>query len=111
DIARAHPARMAELSSVEGLLRARLMEGTVARDQWEAPREVLARLHEGPPVLAPWPRLPGEPERELELTFGIPAEMYGAFKALQTAQNREQELDRAYEAVVPRFLRQYVLLG
>src|SRR5439155_1684726 len=82
-IARAHPARMAELSSVEGLLRARLMEGTVARDQWEAPREVLARLHEGPPVLAPWPRLPGEPERELELTFGIPAEMYGAFKALQ----------------------------
>jgi two-component system nitrogen regulation sensor histidine kinase NtrY len=46
----------------------------------------------------------------LELTFGIPSEMYSAFQNLQRAQNREQELDRAYEAVVPRFLRQYVLM-
>jgi two-component system nitrogen regulation sensor histidine kinase NtrY len=56
------------------------------------------------------PHQPGRPERVLELTFGIPVEMYDAFAALQAAQNREQELDRAYEAVIPRFLRQYLLL-
>jgi two-component system nitrogen regulation sensor histidine kinase NtrY len=110
DIALARPPRMSDLANVEGLMRARLYEGGASRDQWEAPPEVLARLHEGPPMSSVMAAPPGEPERVLELTFGIPAEMYDAFQALQRAQNREQELDRAYEAVVPRFLRQYVVL-
>ena len=110
DIAAARPPRMADLANVDGLMRARLFEGGAKRDEWQAGPEVLARLHEGPPLSSVLPRLTGEPERVLELTFGIPAEMYGAFQALQRAQNREQELDRAYEAVVPPFLRQYVLL-
>ena len=110
DIARARPPRMSDLANVEGLVRARLFEGGVKRDEWQAPPELLSRLHEGPPMSSVVPGLSGEPERVLELTFGIPAEMYGAFQALQRAQNEEQELDRAYEAVVPAFLRQYVLL-
>jgi len=110
DIARARPPRMSDLANVEGLMRARLYEAGVKRDEWQAPPEVLARLHEGPPLSSVLTGPPGEPERALELTFGIPAEMYSAFQALQRAQNREHELDRAYEAVVPRFLRQYLLL-
>jgi nitrogen fixation/metabolism regulation signal transduction histidine kinase len=46
----------------------------------------------------------------LELTFGIPAEMYDAFSALHEAQLKERELDRAFQAVVPRFLKEYLLL-
>jgi nitrogen fixation/metabolism regulation signal transduction histidine kinase len=110
DIARARPPRMSDLANVDGLMRARLYEGGVKGDEWQAAPEVLARLHEGPPFSSVMSGPPGEPERILELTFGIPVEMYSAFQALQRAQNREQELDRAFEAVVPRFLRQYVLL-
>jgi two-component system nitrogen regulation sensor histidine kinase NtrY len=108
-IAAARPPRMMDLSGVEDLLRARLYTGPVLRDEWSAPPEAQARAHEAPPVTARL-HFPGEPEMLLELTFGIPAEMYDAFGALQEAQNREQELDRAYEAVVPRFLAQYLVL-
>jgi two-component system nitrogen regulation sensor histidine kinase NtrY len=110
DIARARPPRMSDLANVDGLMRARLYEAGVKTDEWQAAPEVLARLHEGPPLSSTLVGPPGEPERVLELTFGIPAEMYDAFQSLQRAQNREQELDRAFEAVVPRFLRQYLVL-
>jgi two-component system nitrogen regulation sensor histidine kinase NtrY len=108
-IAAARPPRMSDLANVEGLVRARLFEGGALRDEWVQPLG-RPRLHEGPAQSLVLPARPGEPERVLELTFGIPSEMYDAFAALQDSQNREQDFDRAYEAVVPRFLRQYLLL-
>jgi two-component system nitrogen regulation sensor histidine kinase NtrY len=110
ELAAARPSRMAELADVEALARARLLEGDAVLDDWEAPREVLARMQTSPPFVAELPRVAGRPPRILELTFGIPQEMYGAYFALQEAMNREQEVDRAYYAFVPRFLRQYFVV-
>jgi two-component system nitrogen regulation sensor histidine kinase NtrY len=109
-IAAARPPRMSDLANVEGLVRARLLEGGVVRDEWPPAGQPVVGLHEGPPNRELLPRGPGEPERLLELTFGIPREMYDAFAALHEAQEKERELDRAYQAVVPRFLKEYLLL-
>jgi len=109
-IAAARPPRMSDLASVEGLVRARLLEGGTVRDEWPPAGQPVTGLHEGPPNREVLPRGPGEPERLLELTFGIPTEMYDAFSALHAAQEKERELDRAFQAVVPRFLKEYLLL-
>src|SRR5205814_9956867 len=61
EIALARPPRMSDLANVEGLVRARLYEGGVKRDGWEAGPEVLARLHEGPPVPSVLAGPPGQP--------------------------------------------------
>jgi two-component system nitrogen regulation sensor histidine kinase NtrY len=104
------PRKMEELASMDGLLHARLFEGRDVVDEWSAPRELLERSQEAPAVPAALPRVAGEPERVLELTFGIPVEMYGHFHALQEAIEREEMFDRAYDATAPRFLAQYFLL-
>jgi nitrogen fixation/metabolism regulation signal transduction histidine kinase len=109
-IAAARPPRMSDLASVEGLVKARLLEGGTVRDEWPPAGQPVTGLHEGPPYREVLPRGPGEPERLLEVIFGIPAEMYDAFSALHEAQLKERELDRAFQAVVPRFLKEYLLL-
>jgi two-component system nitrogen regulation sensor histidine kinase NtrY len=110
ELAAARPAHMADLASVEGLVRARLLQGDTVLDEWEAPREVLARIQKSPAMLAEVPRAPGVAPRVLELTFGIPQEMYGSFVALQEAINRDHDVDRAYEAFVPRLITQFFLV-
>jgi nitrogen fixation/metabolism regulation signal transduction histidine kinase len=110
DAANARPSRVAELASTEGLLRARLLRGGEVIDLWEAPPESIARFRESPPILASVPLGPGDerPEKILELTFGIPHDMYANFLELRTAIERERELDRAFEAAVPRVLKEYL---
>jgi two-component system nitrogen regulation sensor histidine kinase NtrY len=110
ELAATRPAHMAELASVEALVRARLLQGDAVLDEWEAPREVLSRIQKSPPMLAEEPHAPGEAPKVLELTFGIPQEMYGSFVALQEAINRDRDVDRLYEAFVPRLITQYFLL-
>ncbi len=103
-IADGPPSSAAALAGVEGLLRARFLEGTTTVDEWQAAPEVLGRSRESPPFLAPL-----ADRRVLELTFGIPSELYGSFLELQQALDHEEQLDRAYEAVLPRFIRQYLV--
>jgi two-component system, NtrC family, nitrogen regulation sensor histidine kinase NtrY len=110
EVAAAPPARMADLAGVDQLLGARLLEGGTVLDEWEAPREALVRAQKSPPFLAELAHRAGNPPRVLELTFGIPQEMYTSFLALQQAMIDEQDLDRAYVAVVPRYVRQYSLV-
>ncbi len=100
-----------ELAATEGLLRARLLEGSEQLDTWEADPETLARSREAPPILvAVVPEAEGDPPRILELTFGIPVEMYEKSLSLREAIEKERELGQVYEHVIPRFLRQYVVL-
>jgi nitrogen fixation/metabolism regulation signal transduction histidine kinase len=54
--------------------------------------------------------VPGSATRVLELTFGIPLDMYENFLSLREAIDNEQQLDRVYDLIIPRFLRQYALL-
>lgn len=103
---------MASLAATEGLLRARLLDGDQEDeeiDAWEADPSVLARSREAPPVVVAVP-VPGAATRVLELTFGIPLDMYENFLSLREAIDNEQQLDRVYDLVIPRFLRQYALL-
>jgi two-component system nitrogen regulation sensor histidine kinase NtrY len=57
----------------------------------------------------PDPEPDGTP-RFLELTFGIPLAMYENSLALRDAIDKEKELGQVYAHVIPRFLRQYVVL-
>jgi two-component system, NtrC family, nitrogen regulation sensor histidine kinase NtrY len=101
---------MASLAATEGLLRARLLDGDQEDeeiDAWEADPAVLARSREAPPVVV---AIPGSVTRVLELTFGIPLDMYENFLSLREAIDNEQQLDRVYDLIIPRFLRQYALL-
>jgi nitrogen fixation/metabolism regulation signal transduction histidine kinase len=101
---------MASLAATEGLLRARLLDGDQEDeeiDAWEADPAVLARSREAPPVVV---AIPGSATRVLELTFGIPLDMYENFLSLREAIDNEQQLDRVYDLIIPRFLRQYALL-
>jgi two-component system nitrogen regulation sensor histidine kinase NtrY len=98
---------MASLAATEGLLRARLLDGDDEIDGWEAEPSVLARSREAPPVVV---AVPGSATRVLELTFGIPLDMYENFLSLREAIDNEQQLDRVYDLIIPRFLRQYALL-
>jgi two-component system nitrogen regulation sensor histidine kinase NtrY len=102
---------VAVLTATEGLLRARLLEGGDEIDVWETKPETLALAREAPPILV---AVPAEAENEapriLELTFGIPLEMYENSLLLRDAIDKEKELGQVYEHVIPRFLRQYVVL-
>lgn len=98
---------MAGLAATEGLLRARLLDGDNELDAWEADAIVLGRSREAPPIVV---AVPGSPTRVLELTFGIPLDMYENFLSLREAIEHERQLDRVYDLIIPRFLRQYALL-
>ncbi len=52
EIAERRPASLAELERVEGLLTARLLEGGVIVDAWEADPAVMERSQKSPPFLA-----------------------------------------------------------
>jgi nitrogen fixation/metabolism regulation signal transduction histidine kinase len=106
-IAAAPIESMASLAATEGLLQARLLDGDEEMDVWEADPTVLARSREAPPVVV---AVPGSATRVLELTFGIPLDMYENFLSLREAIDNEQQLDRVYDLIIPRFLRQYALL-
>jgi len=108
-IASFRPQRMSQLDGVSGLMRARLLRAGVVLDEWAVPQARSERMRAGPPILTALPLAYGErrPEKILELTFGIPMEMYTDFLELREAMDHEQELDRAFASVVPRVLRQY----
>jgi signal transduction histidine kinase len=117
-LARNRPAQLAELAGTEDLMAARLLHDDKVVDEWHAPAELSQRLHEAPPVtitLAPTAPAAGEtpaaeaPAPKLELTFGIPVAMYDRFGDLTMSVDREQQRGRAFEALGPVFLRQYVV--
>ncbi len=102
---------LASLATTEGLLRARLLDGDQEVDFWEADPAILARSREAPPIVVAVPaKGKDEATRVLELTFGIPLDMYENFLSLRDAIDKEQQLDRVYDLIIPRFLRQYVLM-
>ncbi len=111
---------MASLAATEGLLRARLLDGDEEVDVWENGPAVLSRSREAPPIVVALPSktskktskkaTDNQPSRILELTFGIPLDMYENFLSLRDAIDKEQQLGRVYDLVIPRFLRQYILL-
>ncbi|HEY5282790.1 MAG TPA: ATP-binding protein [Polyangia bacterium] len=111
-IAEAGVSDSASLSATEGLLRARLLAGDDELDAWEADPAVLARSREAPPIVVALVGVPGRQgdARVLELTFGIPIDMYENFLSLRDAIDKEQQLDRVYDLIIPRFLRQYILM-
>ena len=96
------------LANTEGLLRARLLDGDEEVAVWEADPATLARSREAPPIVLPAGE--GESGRVLELTFGIPLDMYENFLSLRDAIDKQQQLDRVYDLILPRFLRQYILM-
>ena len=91
----------ADLAEVPDLLRARILTGTRVVDEWSAPANVIADAHEAPPNLVALPT-PGPEPRLLEVTFGIPREVYSNFLALRAAMEEEHELDRLLPVVLPR---------
>jgi nitrogen fixation/metabolism regulation signal transduction histidine kinase len=107
---------MASLAATEGLLRARLLDGDEEVDVWENEPAVLSRSREAPPIVVALPRKTSakatddQPPRILELTFGIPLNMYENFLSLRDAIDKEQQLGHVYDLIIPRFLRQYILL-
>ena len=102
---------MASLAITEGLLRARLLDGDEEVDSWETEPAILAHSREAPPIVVAVPAKDKEEgPRVLELTFGIPLDMYENFLSLRDAIDKEQQLDRVYDLIIPRFLRQYVLM-
>jgi nitrogen fixation/metabolism regulation signal transduction histidine kinase len=110
-IARAGVSDVAELAATEDLLRARLLDGDDDTEAWEAEPAILARSREAPPIVVALPaKDKDEAPRVLELTFGIPLEMYENSLSLRDAIDKEKELGHVYEHVIPRFLRQYVVL-
>ena len=92
-----------ELAEVPDLLRARILSGTRVVEEWSAPANIIAEAREAPPSLValPAPKGGGEP-RLLELTFGIPREIYSNFLALRSAMEEERELDRLLPVVLPK---------
>jgi two-component system, NtrC family, nitrogen regulation sensor histidine kinase NtrY len=109
------PTRMADLADVEELLRARLLEGSRVIDEWAAPESEQQKAREAPRATAPLPTppvVPGQPAppaRVLELTFGIPSEMYNRFLELTSALDLERQREDVYEAYVSRYMREYLL--
>jgi nitrogen fixation/metabolism regulation signal transduction histidine kinase len=91
-----------ELSDVPDLLRARILSGTRVVEEWSAPAAMIAEAREAPPSLVALPARPGDEPRLLELTFGIPKEIYGNFLALREAMEQERDLDRLLPVVLPR---------
>jgi two-component system, NtrC family, nitrogen regulation sensor histidine kinase NtrY len=102
EIAASQFARAEELADVPDLLRARILSGTRVVDEWSAPPTVIADAREAPPNLVALPASGGEEPRLLELTFGIPREIYANFLALRAAMEEEHELDRLLPVVLPR---------
>jgi nitrogen fixation/metabolism regulation signal transduction histidine kinase len=94
-----------DLAEVPDLLRARVLLGTDVADEWSAPPAVLERAREAPPNLVELPGSRQDAPRLLELTFGIPREIYGNFLALGDAMDRERDLDRVLPLVLPRIFR------
>jgi two-component system, NtrC family, nitrogen regulation sensor histidine kinase NtrY len=90
-----------ELADVPDLLHARILSGARVVDEWSAPATVIAEAREAPPNLVALPKTDGDP-RILELTFGIPREIYANFLALRAAMEEEHELDRLLPVVLPR---------
>jgi two-component system, NtrC family, nitrogen regulation sensor histidine kinase NtrY len=101
EIASGPVERAADLAEVPDLLRARILTGTQVVDEWSAPSTVIAEAHEAPPNLVALPT-PGPEPRLLEVTFGIPREIYSNFLALRAAMEEEHELDRLLPVVLPR---------
>jgi signal transduction histidine kinase len=98
-----------DLADVPDLLHARILAGPRVVDEWSAPATVLAEAREAPPNLVALPQTDGGPTadprgepRILELTFGIPREIYANFLALRAAMEEEHELDRLLPVVLPR---------
>jgi nitrogen fixation/metabolism regulation signal transduction histidine kinase len=108
-LAAARPERMADLEGVEGLLRARLLDDHErVLNAWEARPEAYLRAREGPPNIAV---IPGaDPVRVLELTFGIPSELYEKFLELRAALQEERERGQVYDALVGPMLREYFIV-
>jgi two-component system, NtrC family, nitrogen regulation sensor histidine kinase NtrY len=98
------------LADTEGLLRARLLEGDAEIDEWEAAPDVLEKSREAPPIVVALPVEKDAPPRVLELTFGIPLQMYENFLSLREAIDQQQQTGRVYDLILPRFLRQYVVM-
>jgi nitrogen fixation/metabolism regulation signal transduction histidine kinase len=109
-IANSGVTEMVRLSATEGLLRARLLDGDEEVDVWETEPAVLSHSREAPPIVVALPAKNNQPARVLELTFGIPLDMYENFLSLRDAIDKEQQLGHVYDLIIPRFLRQYVLL-
>jgi signal transduction histidine kinase len=107
-LAATRPTRMADLAGTDSLLRARLLEGeTVVGEIWEAPPEVQARMREGTALPEP---IPGtDSEQTLELTFGIPLEMYDRFIELTRAIDRQHQREQAFSATVAQYIRDYLV--
>jgi nitrogen fixation/metabolism regulation signal transduction histidine kinase len=106
---------VASLAATEGLLRARLLQGDQEVEEWETTPEILAKSSEAPPIVIALPGAEADADadataRVLELTFGIPLHMYEDFLALRDAIDKQQETGRVYDRVLPRFLRQYVVM-
>jgi two-component system nitrogen regulation sensor histidine kinase NtrY len=109
-IARRGVNDVASLAGTEGLLRARLLDDEQEGAEWEAAPDVLARSREAPPIVMALAPEGDQPGRVLELTFGIPLDMYENFLSLRDAIDKQQQLDRVYDLILPRFLRQYILM-
>jgi nitrogen fixation/metabolism regulation signal transduction histidine kinase len=92
--------RAADLADVPDLLRARILAGARTVDEWSAPAAVIADSREAPPQLVALKTADGE-TRVLELTFGIPREIYANFLALRSAMEEERDLDRLLPLVLP----------
>ena len=105
----AHVVDMATLAQTPGLLRARLLEGNDDLDGWEADAPTLEASREAPPMVVATTLSDGRPA-VLELTFGIPMAMYESFLSLRDAIDKQQQMSRVYDAILPRFLRQYILV-
>jgi len=91
-----------ELAEVPDLLRARILSGTRVVEEWAAPANIIADAREAPPTLVALASRDGGEPRLLELTFGIPKEIYSNFLALRSAMEEEHELDRLLPVVLPR---------
>jgi two-component system, NtrC family, nitrogen regulation sensor histidine kinase NtrY len=99
------------LAATEGLLHARILEGDQEVDEWETTPEILAKSREAPPIVIALPVEEADaPARVIELTFGIPLHMYQDFLSLRDAIDKQQETGRVYDLILPRFVRQYVVM-
>ena len=90
-------------------MRARLLDGMEAIDGWEADPNVLAASREAPPMVVATTLADGRPA-VLELTFGIPLPMYESFLSLRDAIDKQHQMSRVYDAILPWFFCQYVLV-
>ena len=97
--------RASDLNEVPDLLRARVLAGDGVVDEWAVHPSVAEHAREAPPMLVELRGSTPETPRLLELTFGIPKDVYGNFLSLRTAMEREQELDRVFPLVLPMIFR------